>query len=208
MKMHKRNLSRLLFLSILMSVTFLFGANVTASSAGYSDDEMQALYEKASEMEKDILASLPFSKAHSQDPFIQASTMDTVKTSYPEIYSGYAVEDGELILKLTRRSKDTASADERKAARTIAKKHGATKIRYVNYTLNELHVLYAKAENSIFIGNEYGINMAALDAERGIVVIGLERLTQENIKNVAKLLGSPELLECVEFSYIDDGVEK
>lgn len=166
--------------------------------------ERQELIDKGVEMQNDILEALPPSRTHLLDPFVEATTMEWIQIAYPDIYSGFEVVGTDLILKLTKDSKKTGNASQLKIAKEIARSNGATRIRYVDYSLNELYALYAKAAYYQQNGNDIGINMAALDEANGVVVVGFEKLTQSNIEKAKKLLGDSKLLDFADFSYHDD----
>lgn len=190
-----------LFLFFMIICQFQSNAKATTYTEK-SEQQNQVLFEKGAEMELDILDRLPISKTYASDPFVQTVDIEMLKTAYPDIYAGYAVENGELILKLSKTSKSSKNKPYLKIARELAKQHGAKKIRYVNYSLNELHSLYAKANYYIDNGNDCGIIMTGFTGD--VVLIGFEKVTESNTQCAKKLLGNSTLLEFVEFTYQDD----
>ena len=202
--MKKQHLTTAMFSLIFLAFSLLIvHSNMSASSTStVTDKEWQMLTDNATKIENEILKTLPISVSHKLDPFVQISEMELVKVAYPDIYGGYVIEDGKLIIKLTNSSKKLDNKDQLMAVRKIARKYGASKIRYVRYSLNELNALYAKAGYYASNTNEANITMAALDD--GIVLVGFAELNKENVDKAKKLLGNSDLLEFVEFSFKDD----
>ena len=191
------------FSFLIVSILLCTGAKGENPSA-MVEEKQEILIQKAIAMDEEIKEKLPASESYGKDPYVQMLDMDWLKIPYSDMYSGYAIEGEELILKLTKESRDSRYKDIRKQARESARKHGASKIRYVGYSLNQLHALYAKASYYALNGNDCGIIMAALDKDSVLIGINENEMNEEKIACAQMLLGNAELLQFAEFSYKDD----